>query len=169
MAITFLHPNFYPHRIFEVILANNAAYNALSDPGGVVHFHNLRPSILSFVENAPWALFSGLFRPLFGENFTLMPLLASIENTVVLALFILSLSKLGRYAGAPNTQHILAAASYVALLCILLTFSAPNFGTLSRYRSGYFSFFVFIVLSANPLMRYVQRTVRWLDSEKGAI
>lgn len=165
IAIMFLHPNFYPGRLMHVILMNNAAYNALSDPDGVVHFHDLRPTVTSLVENAPWALFSGLFRPLLWEVSGLMPWLAAAENTAVIILFLLSLQGLKKYGTSRWRLLILALAVYVTLLCILLTFSAPNFGTLSRYRSGYFSFFVFLVLCENPLLAYLQTSRHRLGSK----
>lgn len=163
-GVMFLHPNFYPHRLFQVILANNAAYNALSDPGAVVHFHNLQPTALSLAANAPWALFSGLFRPLAGEAWEPVSILASIENTAVLVLFAAAALQVKNYRLAPHRLLILAVAVYVIALCILLTFSAPNFGTLSRYRSGYYAFFVFLLLCDNPLSRYVQRSFPGLVS-----
>ncbi|HEX8040778.1 MAG TPA: hypothetical protein VF490_16585, partial [Chryseosolibacter sp.] len=163
-SVMFLHPNFYPHRLFSVILANNAAYNALSDPGGVVHFHNLQPTALSLAANAPWALFSGLFRPLLAEASEPVSILASIENTAVLVLFGGAVWRIKKYGSSPHRLLILAAAVYVIALCILLTFSAPNFGTLSRYRSGYYSFFVFLLLCDNPFFRSVQRSFQGLVS-----
>ncbi len=164
VAIMFLHPNFYPHRLFNVILMNNAAYNALSDPAGVIHFHNLQPTASSLAENAPWALFSGLFRPLILEVSEPLSILASVENTLVLVLFLAAVFQFKKYLSSSHRLLILALAVYVVFLCILLTFSAPNFGTLSRYRSGYYSFFVFIILCGNPLLRYVQRSFQGLVS-----
>lgn len=147
IAITFLHPNFHADRLMHVIVMNNAAYNAMSDPNGVVHFHNLRPVAASLMENAPWALFSGLFRPLPWEAGDVMPLLAALENTAVIILFVFALPQLKKYVSSEWRLLILALTVYVIVLCVLLTFSAPNFGTMSRYRVGYFSFFVFILLS----------------------
>lgn len=165
IAIMFLHPNFYPDRLMHVILTNNAAYNALSHPDGVVHFHNLRPDAMSLIENAPCALFSGLFRPLLWEASGLLPMLASAENTIVMILLFFALAGLRRHTGSQWRLLIVALTAYVVFLCILLTLSAPNFGTMSRYRSGYFSFFVFLVLCRNPLLRYMQTSGRRLGSQ----
>ena len=164
-GVMFLHPNFYPHRLFHVILTNNAAYNALSDPGAFVRFHNLRPTALSLAANAPWALFSGLFRPLLAEASEPVSILASIENTAVLVLFAGAVWRMKKkYTSSPHRLLILAVAVYVIVLCILLTFSAPNFGTLSRYRSGYYPFFVLLLLCDNPFSRFVQRSFPGLVS-----
>lgn len=164
VAITCLHPNFYPERLLDVIIQNNAAYNALSAPDGVVHFHNLQPTASSLLANAPVALFSGLFRPLPWEASTLMPLLASAENALVLALFVTAVFSWRRYLRCPQRVLLVALGVYVAALCVFLTFSAPNFGTLSRYRVGYFPFFVFVLLYGSPLLACGQRSLRRLVS-----
>lgn len=165
IVISFLHPNFHPGRLLEVIVENNAAYNQLSDPGDLVHFSALQATPLSIVKNAPWALFSGLFRPLFWETSAIIQVLPAIENTVIFILFLAACFRLTRYKGAAHRPLILAGIVYVTLLCILITLSAPNFGTLSRYRIGYISFFVLLILCDNPLIRYIERSIRRLVSQ----
>jgi hypothetical protein len=50
------------------------------------------------------------------------------------------------------------------LLAIFLALSTPNFGTLSRYKIGFFPFLVFLTLYKNPLlgkiMQFTQRSQR---------
>jgi hypothetical protein len=158
VLISFLHPNFYPHRLLDVILTNHAAYREFSAPEDLVHFHNLRPTPLSLLKNAPWALFSGLFRPLVWETSAVIQIPPGIENTFVLLLFLAASVRFKKYFTSPHRVLILTLTVYVVMLCIFITFSAPNFGTLSRYRSGYFSFFVFIILCSNPLVQYLERS-----------
>ena len=164
ILISFLHPNFYPGRLLEVILVNNAAFNELSDPRDVIHFNDLEASPLSMLKNMPWALFSGLFRPLIWETSAVIQILPSIENTLILILFVVSCFRLNRYRVATHRLLILAGVVYVTLLCILITISAPNFGTLSRYRIGYISFFVLLILCDSPVIRYIERSIRRLVS-----
>lgn len=160
--ITFLHPNFYPERFLDVIVLNNKAYNLLSSPVDLVHFINLHADFRSIVQNAPWALFSGLFRPLFWEAGTILQFLAGMENTLLLCFFLAALTQIKRYLTSPHRVLVLALLVYVTLLCILITLSAPNFGTLSRYRAGYLSFFVFLVLCNNPFLNYLERSFQRL-------
>lgn len=162
--ITFLHPNFYPERFLEVIVLNNAAYNQMSSPIDLVHFINLRADFRSIAQNAPWALFSGLFRPLFWEAGTILQFLAGMENTLLLCFFLATLTQIKKYLSSPHRVLVLALLVYVTLLCILITLSAPNFGTLSRYRAGYLSFFVFLVLCNNPFLNYLERSFQRLVS-----
>ena len=158
VLISFAHPNFYPHRLLDVILTNHEAYREFSAPEDLVHFHNLRPTAISLLKNAPWALFSGLFRPLVWETSALIQLAPGVENTLVLLLFLAASIGFKKYFTSPHRVLILTLTVYVVMLCIFITFSAPNFGTLSRYRSGYISFFVFIILCNNPLVQYLERS-----------
>lgn len=165
LLITLLHPNLDYDRVMNVIVMNNAAYEQLSSPGDFVRFDNLRPEALSLLKNAPWALFSGLFRPLFWEASTILQFVAGVENTFILFLFLASLLHLTRYRSSPHRLLVFALLVYVVLVCIFITLSAPNFGTLSRYRAGFISFFAFIVLCHNPLLQFLQRSFHRLVSQ----
>ena len=163
ILISFVHPNFHPDRLLEVIVVNNAAFHELSDPRDIVHFQELRADPASIIRNAPWALFSGLFRPLVWDVSSIIQVLPALENTVILILFIAALFR-GKGWSATHGPLVLAAIVYVTLLAILITLSAPNFGTLSRYKVGYISFFVLLILSNNPLTGYFERSIRRLVS-----
>jgi hypothetical protein len=148
-----------------VILENNAAYNAMSAPEDVVHFSELDPNPMSFLKNSPWALFSGLFRPLFWETSSIIQVLPAVENTIVLFLFLAACFRYKSYVSSPHRTLLLAVTVYVILLCIPITFSAPNFGTLSRYKTAYISFFVLMILCNNPLLNSMERSFRRLVSQ----
>jgi hypothetical protein len=49
---------------------------------------------------------------------------------------------------------------YVSLLCIFLSLSTPNFGTLSRYRVGFISFFFLLVAGRHPLLNKLESWVQ---------
>lgn len=157
IAITTLHPNFRVSRLLNVVVENNEAYNAISAPDNVVHFHNLQASPGSFLLNAPWALISGLFRPFISEATSVLHLFAAVENSVLLICFLASLTQVSRLRNTSLRTLVVAAAVYVVLLAVFLTLSAPNLGTLSRYRVGYLPFFALLVLCPNPVFRYVER------------
>ena len=164
MIISFLHPNFNADRILGVIVANNAAYSEFSDPGDYIHFEDLRATPLSILMNAPWALFSGLFRPLFWEAQTMVQFVAGVENTFLLIVFAAALLRVKKILSSPHRLLIASVLVFVVLLCVLITLSAPNFGTLSRYRAGYLAFFVFVMLCDHPVMQYLERSFSRLVS-----
>jgi hypothetical protein len=164
LVISFLHPNFNADRILGVIVTNNAAYNQFSDPGDYVRFNDVRATPLSILINAPWAIFSGLFRPMFWEAQTIVQFVAGLENTFLLVLFIGALFRVKRILASPHRLLIASLLVFVVLLCVFITISAPNFGTLSRYRVGYLAFFVFLILCDNPVAQYLERSFSRLVS-----
>ncbi|MBN8577138.1 MAG: hypothetical protein J0L66_09345 [Cytophagales bacterium] len=153
VVASLLHPNFHLNRILPVIVDNHDAFVRISKPENLIHFYNLQPGWSSILFNAPWALVSGLFRPVVGELSGATAVAASIENLLLAVLFIAGIFK------APAKQHRLwwmVTAMYVVALCVFLALSTPNFGTLSRYRVGFLPFFVFIIAYRNPLLKFLQ-------------
>ena len=158
VVVSFLHPNFHFDRLLTVVVVNNSAYTQLSDPGDYVRFSNLTPTLSGVLLNTPQALFSGLFRPLPWEVNSAPQLLAGFENAILLFFFAGALLRIKAYATSPHRLLVLAVVVYIVLLCVFLTLSAPNFGTLSRYRVGYITFFTFLILCSNPVLEYVERS-----------
>jgi hypothetical protein len=127
----------------------------LSAPGDAIVFDNFRPTIGSILYHSPWALFSGIFRPFIWEAQNVMQFLSSIENMAVFLLFISSFKNWKTAFSSTNRLLILSLIVYVVLLCIFLTLSAPNYGTLSRYRVGFLPFFVLLLSINNPVVYYL--------------
>lgn len=157
-----LHPNFSPDRLLHVIADNNAVYQSLSAPGDYVEFEYLTPSAISMLRYAPKALVSGLFRPMPWEASNGLQILASLENLLLLGLLVGAVWRWKAAWRSPYRTLAVAVIVYIAVLCIFLTISAPNFGTLSRYRVGYVSFFAVLLLANNPAVDFVGRFVRRL-------
>ena len=162
VIISFLHPNFNLDRISGVIVSNNSAYSELSDTGDYIHFDDLRATPLSIFANAPWALVSGLFRPWPWEAQTSAQVVAAVENTILIFLFAAALLRVKKLLTCTHRLLLGSIIVFVALSCVLITISAPNFGTLSRYRVGYLAFFVFLILCDHPVMEYLERSYRRL-------
>jgi len=103
------------------------------------------PDWQSFLLNSPKALFSGLFRPFFWESKNILHLIASLENIIVLLLFIgaLYFTIATKRHKAIKTHHWLPIILYCGVLAILIPLAAPNFGTLIRYKSAYLPIIIF--------------------------
>jgi hypothetical protein len=158
LAASFTHPNFYLPGFLDVIRSNYNEFVAISKPDNLISFPRPVESWVDVMVNAPWALLSGLFRPFIFESASVTGLLSSLENFVMLGLTIASLAnvkRLGRFEGL----LVLTTITYVSLLCIFLSLSTPNFGTLSRYRVGFLPFFVMLIMSNNPLVN--SKVLRW--------
>ncbi len=155
-----LHPNFYLSRFLNVLITNHDEFVRISRPETLIHYYQLTASWLSIFLNAPWALFSGLFRPFIMEANGLIPVLASLENLVLLALT----GALFFHRKLQQADRLLffSTVVYVVLLCVFLALSTPNLGSLSRYRVGFLPFFTFIISYRNPLLQYLFARIRFL-------
>lgn len=151
-AVSLIHPNFHMDRLLHVVVENNQAFSAASESGDLIHYYQLQPGFPSIALNAPWALVSGIFRPFPWEVGNFLQAAAAIENVVLLVLLISALSRMGRLHPSEHSLISMAAVVYILLLCIFLSLSTPNLGTLSRYRIGFLPFLVFMISHQNPLV-----------------
>lgn len=162
LAVSLLRPNFYPDRFLHVIVSNYEEFHAISDPDDLIHYDNLQATVTSILKNAPWALFSGLFRPLPWEAGTILQVLISIENILLIILSCAALRNVNKIVRSPERMLLLSVFLYVVMLCVFLSLSTPNFGTLSRYRVGFLPFFFLLITIENPIMtrviRFLQRS-----------
>jgi hypothetical protein len=156
LLVSFLHPNFYPERFLNVIVSNNRIFHTVSLPGNLIQFFDLRPNWSSIIVNVPIALISGLFRPFIWDAGNFLQIISAIENLIIGLFFLTALSRFNSWFRSPHRLLTLSVIVYVCVLCIFITLSTPNFGTLSRYRTGYLPFFLFIILCENPLIRKLQ-------------
>lgn len=153
---SFTHPNFYMERFLSVIVDNHDTFVRISDPGNIIEFNNLSADWGSILLNSPWALWSGLFRPMIFEASSMIGVSAALENLFFLVLVFWKL----RYFRMPLDENRLIAMSavvYIVVLCIFLALSTPNFGTLSRYRIGFLPFFILLILKDHPVLRILSK------------
>ena len=159
VLLSFLHPNFYLDQFLEVMITNYNDFAELSDPENLIHYYQLEGTLVSLLINSPWALLSGLFRPVIGEGHGLLGLAASFENLFLLILSITTLINVKKILTSSHKIILWAAISYCVVLCVFLALSTPNFGTLSRYRVGFLPFFVFLIAYRNPLIDWIAKKI----------
>jgi hypothetical protein len=162
ILITFTNYNFHVTRFLDVLVENNNAYRTLSSAEDLIHYNNLQPTTLSLLKNAPMALVSGLFRPFIFEATTTFQIFASIENFFLLVFTIGAVWRIRELYSSSQRMLVVASIVYVVFLCIFLALSSPNFGTLSRYRIGFLPFFVWLILTNNPLFAGCQQLLKRL-------
>jgi hypothetical protein len=155
---SFMHPNFYPHRLFAVIVENYQAFQSAGGPSVVVYPH-LQPNFWGMFSSAPLALATGLFRPFVTDVHHWFSAFAALENLALLALLVTV-----PYRSAWNTHQrwrlmVMALAAYIFILATFLALSTPNLGTLVRYRVGFLPFFVLLLAVGNPWLRRLNQ--RW--------
>lgn len=145
LLVTNLHHNLHYSRILNIIHGNYLLGQDCSDCA-VISYYQFDGSLISYLINLPLALFSGLFRPLLLEVNGALPILVAIENSCIL---IATLAALWRSGGRLRLKDpwVIGAIIFVIALASLISFSTPNFGTLSRYKVAYWPFFVLMILS----------------------
>lgn len=153
------HPNFFLSRVVKVVASNNASFLTTSASDNVIQYYHLDASWFSMVTNAPWALFSGLFRPMIWEVDSILQVAASVENLILLILTICAIPSWRNLKKSPHRVLIISILAYSVILCVFLALSTPNFGTLIRYRVGFLPFFVFLLVNrpffTKPLSKFL--------------
>lgn len=148
--ISRMHYNLRHEHFINVVYENYRLFIARSAPGTAVIFKNLRPEWSSFLIHAPKALFSGLFSPNLWQVHNLKQWPQAIENFFLLVISLISLFSLIKKR-PPLHFWGLSALIYIVLMSVLLVYASPNYGSLMRYRAGYLSFFVLLVLYMIPV------------------
>ncbi len=149
VGATALHPSLHTDVLLGTIIENHDVTLAASAPEDVIYFRHLQPTFISLSTNLPLALASGLFRPFIWEGETIFQWFTGIENACILLLSFFALwpSRLLTISQKPQLYLLLVAVIvYVLLLAALLAFSAPNFGTLARYKAGFLPFLVYLIV-----------------------
>ncbi len=144
-----IHPNFYISRFLQVIVNNYEAFVEISKPGSFVSF-DLQPTLASVIYNAPKAFIATLYRPILGESWQLTHILIGIENLALAIFTLLSLRYLPKRLSTNDYFLVLSAIGFIAILAIFLALSAPNFGTLIRYRTGIMPIFTLLITACIP-------------------
>lgn len=145
LLVSNLHPNLYFSRVLEVIYVNYQLGISASE-SLVIQYYNFDGSWSGFLLNLPIAFFSGLFRPFIFDVSNPLQLVVALENLTVFILLFISMWKI-RFRIPFKNPFVMAASVYVSTLAILLAFATPNLGTLSRYKVGYWPFFVLLILT----------------------
>ncbi|MBK5279462.1 MAG: hypothetical protein JJE09_11435 [Bacteroidia bacterium] len=154
-GVTLVHPNFYLENFLQVLVDNYNEFIRISPQGIVVHYQ-LEPSWWSVILNSPFALLTGIFRPFVWEASTFLQLAVAIENLIILILFISTFIRLFSQAKSQHRLLIFSVAAYVVILCLFLSLSTPNLGTLARYKVGFQPFLIFIVFADNFIVDWLK-------------
>lgn len=153
---TLLHPYLHLNRLVEVISHNYTLYADKSQPGEYLELPALNNSVLGVVKSIPASLLAGLFRPLPNDGQGILALLAGIENSVLLILVVSLVVKIRKLNISIYGAIILL---YSLLLATFLAMSAPNFGSLVRYKMGFLPFLLLLILWNHPFIIWLQARV----------
>ena len=136
-AVSLLHPVFNSGLFFDLV---RKSYESIlsSKAGSNFTFIDYSDNMQFVIFNAPYAFFTGLFRPFLWEVNTIISVLAGAEQfmvTVTTAFAIFSIFKVDL---TENERFwIISGVIYIAAMATIISLSTPNFGSLVRYRVAY--------------------------------
>jgi len=142
LSMKYLHPWMRLERLPLTIYENHQLILEKSTPTDIMKFNGLSPTYISMMIYFPWAVIGGLFRPFIWEHFEWISLGIRVENLVLTLLVFLNLYK---WRKTTLTPLVLCCVLFIITLSGFITLSTPNFGTLTRYKSLYLPYFVFII------------------------
>jgi len=151
-----LHPNLRLENIVGVIIENSAAFSSISSPQSLIAFAEAEQDWVWVLINSPKALIAGLFFPIVSGR-SLMILLASIENCILIILMVRGMFLLKLSTIRKNLMLIIASMSYIAILAVFLSLSTPNLGTLSRYKVSFMPIVLVLVFLANRFNYFLSK------------
>jgi len=150
--------NLQVDRMDNVIVKNHNAFINKSESNEVIHYNNLEPNWNSILQNSPKALVSGLFRPLLpGDGSGWLSAMAKLEHVVLVVLTISAIISIRNNLDNRARILILATVVYCVGLATFLALSAPNFGTLVRYKIGFLPFLLLIITIPNPWIKKINK------------
>jgi len=136
-AVSLLHPVFNSGLFFDLV---RKSYESIlnSKAGSNFAFIDYAHNMQFVIFNAPYAFFTGLFRPFLWEVNTVISGLAGAEQFMftvttafaIFGIFKVDLSENGRF-------WIISGIIYIVAMATIISLSTPNFGSLVRYRAAY--------------------------------
>jgi hypothetical protein len=158
LIFSFLHYNLRIDAVLQAIVTNHDIMKEnTNNTDNLLHFNQLEPTILSFIKNFPVAFWEGLARPYIWENGHLYKKTIAFERLIVVVIVFLSIyftikNRLFINSKTSSNIKLLIVCNiiYCITLLVMLSYSAPNIGTLNRYQSGVIPFLVFMCLCSFP-------------------
>ena len=141
LLASLLHPNLNPTRILEVITLNRSTFS----PSEL----NISFSFIEFIKILPTTLIDAFFEPLITGAYNLPSTLASIETSFFILFLSYSIWKILIQRKKLELNLLgFSVVIYISLCAILLSYSTPIIGTISRFRVYYFPLVLILLLTA---------------------
>ena len=160
LAVTsvFLIPSLSFQYIWEIIFHSYKVIYQYSLSAGKVAYEleDMGPELFKILKNSPEALWAGLIRPYLWESPMNFALLAGLENLFILGLLAGKVFRLMKAPKKVNAETI-ALIVYILLSATLLALIAPNWGTLSRYKTAFLPFWILLLSIDNPVFAYLEK------------
>jgi hypothetical protein len=116
----------------------------------VLVFPDLKPTLGSVLAHAPQAAWQAALRPFIWEGDTWVYKLAGLENLLVSALLVRFLVQLVKNKDLGLDWFWCILLFYCLVVAALIGLSTPNLGSLSRYKTAFQPFLVFLLFTNFP-------------------
>ncbi|MCS6823046.1 MAG: hypothetical protein NZ529_02035 [Cytophagaceae bacterium] len=171
---SFIHPVLSYERLLIFLHRNYIMMLLFSEKGHYYTYSLFTPDWKGFLLSVPEALFNGLFGPMLWHAYNFFTYTYSMENLIVFLFCSSSLIELFRkhkYRIDDSTMiAYVVCVFYTLILAVFMALSAPNWGTLIRYKVAYMPFFILLITHSNPLFLFcVEKKNDLFDRKSGRI
>jgi hypothetical protein len=152
--LSFIHPVLAPERFIKFLYRNYTVNLEFSQSGDAYVYSLFTPDIVGVLKSIPEAMLNGLFGPLPWHASNILSILCSIENSMYFVLTFLAVYYMYKSKLIISREQwvvLFISGIYILTLAIFMALSAPNWGTLVRYKVAYLPFFILIITSQNKL------------------
>ena len=147
------------HHVFELdfffyqLTENYNQLSALSFNKPHISYPHLKPTVLSVLIHAPLAVLQAILRPFVWEGDGWFYRIAGLENFIILFLVSGCILYLWHHPPQRLDVFVFILLVYIFIIGALIGLTTPNLGSLSRYKTAFLPFLVYLLLQKNYLGR----------------
>lgn len=142
----FFHPNLRPGRLIEVVAESHNRFLQHTETRHVTNSQITEPTVSGIIPHMLQGLANGLFGPWLPDFSNSFYMLSVIENWLLIVLSLFALAGLKIPATAEHRVLLWATLIYCVSLALWLGLAVPAAGTLVRYKAGFYSCWLALIL-----------------------
>ena len=160
LIVSQMHHVFELNFFFYQLTENYNQLSALSQNKPHISYPDLEPTVLSVLMHAPLAFLQATLRPFIWESNSWFYRIAGLENFIILILVGGCIVYLWHHPPQRLDVFVFILLVYIFIVGALIGLTTPNLGSLSRYKTAYLPFLVYLLLQNNYLWQVFEpRTI----------
>ena len=156
LIVSQMHHVFEMNFFFYQLTENYNQLLALSLNKPHISYPDLEPTVASVLLHAPLAFLQAILRPLIWEGDTWIYRLAGLENLIILLMVVGCAVYLWHHPPQRVDLFLMILLVYIFIVGALIGLTTPNIGSLSRYRTAFLPFLIYLLLHKNYLWQFLQ-------------
>lgn len=149
------HPNLRPAKLIRIVAENHNQMILNTESNHLTNAEIIEPSLKSLLLHIVPGIINGLFAPWQPDFTHAFYMLSVLENWLLILITLLAAAGMAVPAGADERLLLWATLIYCVLLALWLGIAVPAAGTLVRYKAGFVSCWVLLMMPG--AMRTLQR------------